>query len=251
MRLPFLDPHQPRFPDPESALADPNGLLAAGGNLAPATLLDAYRNGIFPWYSAGQPILWWSPDPRTVLRPDDLHVSRSLAKVLRRGGYEIRVDSAFNQVVEACAAPRGAGDGTWITPAMIAAYGRLHQLGHAHSVEYWLDGRLAGGLYGVVVNGVFCGESMFSRVANASKLVLVHLLHGLTSAGFALLDCQVDSAHLTSLGARPMARRQFINLLRTTGARNWPASDISSSMSSSIMAESHCRGRLRDPRRKP
>ncbi len=246
MRLPFLDPHQPRFPSPEHALTDPNGLLAAGGNLAPATLLAAYRNGIFPWYGPGQPILWWSPDPRTVLSPDDLHVSRSLAKALRRGQYQIRVDSAFRRVVEACAAPRAAQDGTWITPAMIAAYDLLHQLGYAHSVEYWLDGNLAGGLYGVAVNGVFCGESMFSRAANASKIALVHLLRGLDSAGFALLDCQVDSPHLATLGARPMARRQFLEVLRTTDARGWPARDISSSMGGS-----HCRGGLRDPRCKP
>lgn len=230
MRLPLLDPHRPRFPNPERALTDPNGLLAAGGNLAPATLLDAYRIGIFPWYSAGQPILWWSPDPRTVLYPDDLHVSRSLAKVLRRGQYEIRVDSAFSQVVEACAAPRAAAVGTWITPEMSAAYDRLHELGHAHSIEYWRDGRLAGGLYGVAVGGVFCGESMFSAATNASKIVLAHLLHALKNAGFALLDCQLDSPHLANLGARPVPRRDFIKLLQTSAPGDWRAVRVSSSM---------------------
>lgn len=222
LRLPLLDPEHPVFPAPEQALDHPNGLLAAGGNLAVATLLDAYRNGIFPWFEAGQPLLWWSPDPRTVLYPGQIHVSRSMARLLRRGGYTITTDRVFADVIRGCAAPREGATGTWIVPEMIAAYQRLHAAGHAHSVECWMAGDLVGGLYGVAVGGVFCGESMFSRRANASKLALIHLARGLAAAGFALIDCQIDSPHLSSLGAIALPRASFLAELRATLARPWP-----------------------------
>lgn len=198
------------FPPPDTALAQPNGLLAAGGDLSPAWLLAAYRQGIFPWYAAGEPILWWSPDPRMVLYPHELRVTRSLAKVLRNRPYTIRWDSAFREVIEGCAAPRPGAAGTWITPEMIEAYCRLHALGYAHSVETWIDGALAGGLYGVALGRVFFGESMFTRVRDASKIAFVHLVHALEHAGFGLIDCQMKTAHLASLGAREIPRREFL-----------------------------------------
>jgi len=225
--LPFIDPYQPRFPPPELALDEPNGLLAFGGNLGPETLLTAYRQGIFPWYSAGQPILWWSPDPRAVLVPGAIHVSRSLAKAIRRPGYHIRVDTVFATVVEACAAPRGHDSGTWILPEMISAYRRLHELGHAHSIEYWLNGELAGGLYGVAIGAVFCAESMFSRAPNASKIVLAHLSRGLAAGGFTLIDCQFETLHLQSMGAVTVSRRRYLEHLRAPAAHQWPATAIS------------------------
>ena len=197
------------FPDPERALDEPNGLLAAGGDLSPERLLHAYRLGVFPWYSAGQPILWWSPDPRAVLFPERMRVSRSLRKTLRQGRFRVTVDTAFREVMDACAAPRPGSDGTWITPEMLAAYTRLHSLGWAHSVECWRDGRLAGGLYGVAMGRVFFGESMFSRESDASKVALAHL----SGQGYRLIDCQVESEHLARLGAEPVPRRTFRALL--------------------------------------
>ncbi|MBI1907479.1 MAG: leucyl/phenylalanyl-tRNA--protein transferase [Rhodocyclales bacterium] len=203
------------FPPVESALDDPDGLLAAGGALTPEWLLAAYRRGIFPWYSGDQPILWWSPDPRLVLVPAQIKISRSLAKTLRRGHFEVRFDSAFAAVVTACAQPREPSGGTWITPAMQAAYLRMHEIGHAHSVETWCEGELVGGLYGIALGRAFFGESMFSHRSDASKVALAHLARHLESRGFAMIDCQMTTAHLLSLGAREMPRRVFSEQLAT------------------------------------
>ncbi|XKE44259.1 leucyl/phenylalanyl-tRNA--protein transferase [Halomonas organivorans] len=211
--LPWLPEHPVRFPPVSTALDEPGGLLAAGGNLSPAWLLTAYRHGIFPWYGEGQPILWWSPDPRMVLFPGEIRVRRSLAKRLRNGGFRVVADSAFDAVVAACAAPRHGQPGTWITDEMREAYGRLHALGAAHSVEVWKAGELVGGLYGVALGPVFFGESMFSRVADASKVALVALARAMASEGGRLIDCQMHTAHLASLGARDIARAEFIGYL--------------------------------------
>ncbi len=197
------------FPPLDHALVDPNGLLAIGGDLSVDTLLSAYRQGIFPWYSPGQPILWWSPDPRAVLLPAAVHVSRSLAKRMRSDRYELRFDSDFAAVIDACAAPRAADAGTWITAEMRSAYLELHAQGHAHSIECWRDGQLCGGLYGVAVGSAFFGESMFSRERDTSKIALVSLCQALNGWGYGLLDCQVHSDHLASLGAGVMPRAQF------------------------------------------
>jgi len=197
------------FPPVQQALTQPNGLLAAGDSLAPARLLAAYRRGIFPWYSGDQPVLWWSPDPRMVLFPAEFRMPRSLAKRLRRRDYEIRIDTAFEGVMCACAAPRGDGNGTWITHDMIAAYCELHRLGHAHSVETWIDGKLAGALYGIALGRMFYGESMFTSVPDASKIALAHLVHRLESRQFGMIDCQMNTAHLARFGAREIPRREF------------------------------------------
>ncbi len=201
------------FPPHEFATISPNGLLAAGGDLSAERLIEAYRNGIFPWYSDGDPILWWSPDPRMVLDPAKVRVSRSLAKVLRNRSYEVRFDSAFDQVMAACAAPRPGQQGTWITPELQQAYLGLHRLGHAHSIETWIDGELAGGLYGVALGAVFFGESMFSQVRDASKIALVHAARYLQLAGFRIIDCQMHTDHLESMGAIEMDRDGFLHLL--------------------------------------
>jgi leucyl/phenylalanyl-tRNA--protein transferase len=208
------------FPPVETALVDPNGLLAMGGDLSVARLLDAYRHGIFPWCNPGEPILWWSPDPRMVLVPGEVRVTRSLAKRIRNAGFEVRVDTAFAEVMRACAAPREGESGTWISPAMVAAYTRLHQAGYAHSVETWHDGRLVGGLYGVAIGRMFYGESMFSREPDASKVALVRLAQQLQQWGFGLIDCQMETSHLASLGARTMPRAAFI--ARLAELVNWP-----------------------------
>ncbi len=202
-----------RFPPLDTALRQPNGLLAVGGDLTPQRLLSAYSQGIFPWFSEGDPILWWSPDPRMVLFPAELKISRSLAKTLRNKIYEVRFDSAFDAVVEACAGPRHGESGTWIVPSMQEAYSRLHALGYAHSVETWVDGQLAGGLYGVAIGKMFYGESMFTRVNDGSKIALVHLVRQLAAAGFGMIDCQMETEHLASLGARPIPRREFAQRL--------------------------------------
>jgi leucyl/phenylalanyl-tRNA--protein transferase len=206
--IPLLGPGD-AFPPVERALRRPNGLLAAGADLSPARLLDAYSRGIFPWYGPGEPVLWWSPDPRMVLEPGAIRVRRSLQKVLRNRPHAVRFDTAFRSVMEACAAPRDSQAGTWIVPEMIEAYCRLHELGWAHSVETWVDGELAGGLYGVAMGRMFFGESMFSRTRDASKLALVHLARTLQADGFGLIDCQMSTAHLASLGAREIPRREF------------------------------------------
>lgn len=215
-RAPYwLDPRDPAapFPPVELALRDPDGLLALGGDLSPERLLAAYRQGIFPWYSEGQPILWWSPDPRMVLQPNELKISRSLRKTLRKRAFRITLDEDFPAVMEACAEPRADGLGTWITEDMTLAYRRLHELGYAHSVEAWQDGRLVGGLYGVALGKVFFGESMFTRATDASKVAFVHLVRQLQRWDFVLIDCQVYTGHLASLGAAPIPRRDFSAIL--------------------------------------
>ncbi len=211
----WLRPEDPvtGFPDVSLAMRDPNGLLAAGGDLSSARLLAAYRRGIFPWYNPGQPILWWSPDPRAVLFAAHLRVSRSLRKTLNRRRFRLTMDEAFDQVIEACAGPRRQSEGTWITEAMDTAYRRLHQQGVAHSVECWHDGTLAGGLYGVAIGRVFFGESMFSRETDASKVAFCHLVRQLNRWDFGLIDCQVHSAHLASLGATEIPRDRFVQYL--------------------------------------
>ncbi|MCL4687315.1 MAG: leucyl/phenylalanyl-tRNA--protein transferase, partial [Burkholderiales bacterium] len=198
--IPLLGPHDP-FPPVSKALRSPNGLLCAGADLSPARLLDAYSRGIFPWFSEGEPILWWSPHPRMVLFPAELKVSRSLRKAVAKGIFETRFDTAFAEVMRACAEPRDGQAGTWIVPEMVAAYTRLHELGFAHSVESWRDGRLAGGLYGILLGRVFFGESMFSRETDASKVALVKLVARLEALGVGLVDCQQATRHLASLGA--------------------------------------------------
>ena len=214
--IPWLRADDPpdAFPPVDAALADPNGLLCAGGDLTPARLLAAYRRGIFPWYGAGQPILWWSPDPRAVLRPVEFHVSRSLARSIRKRGYTLTVDRAYAEVVAQCGDRKLRPEGTWITPAMREAYQRLHELGHAHSVETWQESTLIGGIYGVTIGRVFFGESMFSRATDASKVAMARLVEELVGRGFELLDCQVPSTHLASLGVRAMPRHRFVGLLQ-------------------------------------
>ena len=218
--IPWLRPDDPpsAFPPVEAALREPDGLLCAGGDLTPERLIEAYRRGIFPWYSPGQPILWWSPDPRTVLEPAAIRISRSLAKSLRNRGYAVTADRAFDEVVERCADPDLRPGGTWITGPMRAAYQRLHELGWAHSVETWQEDRLVGGLYGVALGGVFFGESMFSLERDASKVALCALAQSLRERDYCLIDCQVASAHVESLGARSMPRREFVARLRASAA---------------------------------
>jgi leucyl/phenylalanyl-tRNA---protein transferase len=208
------------FPPPEHALEDPPGLLAAGGDLSAARLLAAYRRGIFPWYSPGQPVLWWSPDPRAVLFPEELKVSRSLAKTLRNGGFSVTLNEDFAGVIDGCAAPRAHSPGTWITPEMRAAYLELHRRGYGHSIEARIGGELVGGLYGVRLGGVFFGESMFSRARDASKVALAHLVTVCRRNSIAVIDCQLASRHLASLGARSIPRAQFQALLA-----EWAAGD--------------------------
>jgi len=201
------------FPPLETALREPNGLLAAGGDLRPERLLAAYRHGCFPWYQEGQPLLWWSPDPRTVLFPDELHVSRSLRKRMRHGDYQVTFDKAFTEVIQGCAGPRSYADGTWITTPMQDAYIRLHEMGVAHSVEVWQQGQLVGGLYGLAMGELFFGESMFSRATDASKVGFVTLVERLREWGFALIDCQMPTRHLESFGARSIPRAAFAEAL--------------------------------------
>jgi len=210
----WLDPNvRGVFPDVSEALTEPDGLLAIGGDLSMERLLAAYRHGIFPWYSYGQPILWWSPNPRTILCLTALRVSRSLRKALKRPDYEIRFDTAFAEVLKQCAQPRKDGLGTWITDEMHRAYVRLHRAGFAHSVEVWRDNELIGGLYGVALGKIFFGESMFSRQRDASKIAFVYLVRQLAKWRFALVDCQVYSEHLASLGAERIPRERFITYL--------------------------------------
>ena len=223
--IPWLESDSP-FPPLQAAMRDPNGLLAAGGDLSVPRLLEAYRQGIFPWFGEGDPILWWSPDPRMVLFPNELKISRSLRKTLKKDHYQIRTDCSFSQVMHACAAPRKGQTGTWIHPQMVTAYTILHEMGLAHSVETWMDGELAGGLYGVSLGKVFFGESMFSLVPDASKIALVHLTKQLQNWEYGLIDCQVKTGHLASLGAREISRVEFGQMLNTliTGSepgRKW------------------------------
>ena len=210
--IPFLSATTP-FPPIERAMKRPNGLLAAGADLSPARLLDAYSHGIFPWFSESEPILWWSPDPRMVLFVDDLHISQSLRRTLKRGRFETRMDTCFREVMRQCAQPRDGQNGTWITDEMMDAYTRLHELGHAHSVETWHDGALVGGLYGVQIGRIFFGESMFSRETDVSKVALVHLVEHCKQHAIPLIDCQQDTPHMASMGARPIGRAEFGLLL--------------------------------------
>jgi leucyl/phenylalanyl-tRNA--protein transferase len=214
--LKWLEPADP-FPPVRRALKDPNGLLAAGGDLSVERLLEAYRRGVFPWYSAGQPPLWWSPDPRMVLYCDQLNVGRSLAKSLRNKGYELRIDTAFSEVLEGCA---WRPEGTWLGADMKKAYLRLHREGYAHCFETWRDGELVGGLYGVALGRMFYGESMFSRATDASKVALVRLVEHLREKNFPLIDCQVHTPLLESLGARESPRSEFLRAL--AGLVNYP-----------------------------
>ncbi len=213
----WLDESHNLFPDVSMALTDPDGLLAAGGDLSVSRLLEAYRRGIFPWYEEDQPILWWSPDPRCVLYPDQLHISRSLKKTLRKNNYQVTFDQAFMSVIQHCAESRHDQGGTWITPDMLEAFEQLHALGIAHSVEIWYIEnelpQLVGGLYGIAMGSVFFGESMFSRCTDASKIALLKLSQQLSAWGFNLIDCQVHSDHLESLGAITIERQQFVSHL--------------------------------------
>jgi len=211
--IPYLGPHDP-FPHVDRALRDPNGLLAAGADLSPERLVDAYTHGIFPWFSDEDPVLWWSPDPRMVLFTSEVHVSRSLRKRIRSGGIRVTFDSCFLQVMEGCAAPRPGQDGTWITDEMTEAYVRLFEMGLAHSVEAWEEDRLVGGLYGVTLGRMFFGESMFSRVPDASKIGLVTLVKQIERWGFTCIDCQMSTNHLSSLGAREIPRSAFLRQIR-------------------------------------
>lgn len=201
------------FPPLDHALIEPPGLLAGGGELSPDWLIAAYARGIFPWFNAEQPILWWSPDPRMVLFPADLHVPHSLQRIIRKRHYEIRVDTAFTQVMARCSEPRAGQNGTWISPQIITAYTELHRLGVAHSIETWVNGELAGGLYGVALGRIFYGESMFTRVADASKIAFVHTVNQLRRWQFKLIDCQMNTAHLARFGAKEIPRDHFSALL--------------------------------------
>ncbi len=222
------------FPPIDAALDDPNGLLAAGGDLSPERLREAYRHGIFPWYNGGQPILWWSPNPRMVLFVDEFKLPRSLHKVVRQGRFEIRVDTAFRQVVAACAGPRHGQSGTWISPQVIDAYTALHEQGHAHSVEAWREGTLVGGLYGVAIGRMFYGESMFARESDASKVALVKLVAMLKWMEMPLIDYQQETEHLARFGARPITRRVFAGWLSrlvnsTAPAESWTEAALAAS----------------------
>ena len=209
------------FPPVERALKNPNGLLAAGGELSVERLLEAYRRGVFPWYSGAEPVLWWSPDPRMVLYCGELKVARSLAKSVRNKGYEVRVDTAFSEVLRSCAGRRKTGAGTWLGPAMRRAYVALHREGYAHSFETWRGDELVGGLYGVAIGRMFYGESMFSQATDASKVALVALVGELRARDFPLIDCQVHTPLLASLGAREIPRRTFLRELMALV--NYPA----------------------------
>lgn len=215
MQISILNPKDPgqAFPSVDQALPDPNGLLAIGGCLSEQRLLAAYRQGVFPWYNPGEPILWWSPDPRMVLFPNELKVSRSLKKIIRKKKLQVSFDRAFGLVINACAAPRDNSSGTWISEEIKEAYFGLHQSGFAHSVEVWLEGSLVGGLYGVALGRVFFGESMFHTVTDASKVAFVGLVESLQRWGYRLIDCQVQTSHLATLGAREIARDEFNGLL--------------------------------------
>ncbi|MFT4623280.1 MAG: leucyl/phenylalanyl-tRNA--protein transferase [Myxococcota bacterium] len=206
--------HHFAFPPPERA--EPSGLLAVGGDLRPERVLSAYNEGIFPWFSEGQPLLWWSPDPRAVIEVSELRVQRSLRKRIRQTPYRITLDTAFDDVIAACAtAPRPDQDGTWITAEMVEAYRALHAAGHAHSAEAWLGDELVGGLYGLAIGTVFCGESMFARASDASKIAFVHLVRQIQLWGFTLVDCQMQTQHLARFGATDMARDRFLYTLRS------------------------------------
>lgn len=221
MRLVQLSRHSIAFPSPEGALREPNGLLALGGDLGPARLLMAYQRGIFPWFSPGDPILWWSPDPRAVLWPEQFHLSRSMKRFHKTSPYRVTINYAFSDVLTGCAQDRN--EGTWITTSISQAYHRLHELGHAHSIEVWQENTLVGGMYGVAMGELFCGESMFSRSENASKTALYVFCEAFSLAGGKLIDCQVLNSHTASLGAVEIPRRDYLEHLDTL--RVQPLSD--------------------------
>lgn len=223
MPIPFLAPDDALtpFPDVDTALKEPDGLLMAGGNLSPRRLLTAYRAGVFPWYEAGEPILWWSPDPRCVIWPEDIRVTRSLAKVIRSGRYEVTENLAYREVMKQCGSPRPGSTGTWITDEMIEAYCELHRVGIARSLEVWQGHRLVGGLYGISLGRLFIGESMFSNERDASKVALAHLA---SSGRHALIDCQLETPHLKSMGATCISRAHYISLLSELGDLANPSS---------------------------
>ena len=221
----WLDSDQTPFPLPENALDDPNGLLAAGGDLSPKRLINAYSHGIFPWFEKDQPILWWSPEPRCLIDDEHLHISKSLRKRLNKRDYEIRIDTEFERVIRACAGRRKNSSGTWITEEMIQAYIRLNEIGVAHSFEVWIGEKLAGGLYGVSIGPCFFGESMFSHQTDTSKIAFVHLVKQLTDWGFALIDCQLENPHLGTLGAYPVSREHFLSILRKEVVKSSPISE--------------------------
>ncbi|BFM16212.1 leucyl/phenylalanyl-tRNA--protein transferase [Maricurvus nonylphenolicus] len=230
LNLTWLEDDDISFPPLELALEEPNGLLAAGGDLSPERLIYAYSQGIFPWYEEGQPPLWWSPSPRLILLPEELHIPRSLAKTLRKGIFRFSADTAFEEVIRACAEPRDDGMGTWITEDMIEAYCQLHQLGFAHSVETWLDGELVGGFYGIQLGQAFFGESMFARYSDASKAAFVIGVEHLESQGCRLIDCQITTEHLVRFGAKEIDRGQFRELLidcikELSATRTWHIQD--------------------------
>ena len=226
--LPAVDENDPVFPPADHALDDPDGLLAIGGRLNTLTLLRAYRQGIFPWFEEHRSILWWCPSERAALRPGGEHVSRSMARLIKKAAYRITANRCFHRVIEACAAPRASGGGTWITPGMKKAYLDLHRDGHAHSVEVWRGESLVGGLYGVQVGSIFCGESMFSIESNTSKLAFIALSRTLGTAGFRLIDCQLENPHLLSLGVKMISRRGFLQILAKGIDEDihWPESDM-------------------------
>lgn len=221
MRLVQLSRHSIAFPSPEGALREPNGLLALGGDLSPARLLMAYQRGIFPWFSPGDPILWWSPDPRAVLWPGALHISRSMKRFHKSSPYRVTVNHAFGQVIAGCASDRE--EGTWITESIVTAYHRLHELGHAHSIEVWRGEELVGGMYGVAQGALFCGESMFSRAENASKTALLVFCQAFSLAGGQLIDCQVLNDHTASLGATDIPRRLYLEHLASLRTKPLPS----------------------------
>jgi len=219
--IPWLGLRDP-FPPVEDALIEPNGLLAAGADLSPTRLLDAYAHGIFPWFNDDEPVLWWSPDPRMIFLPSEIHTSRSLRRTIRSRIFRVTCDLAFSEVMRGCAAPRATQEGTWITAGMLQAYTQLARLGHAHSVEVWADGDLAGGLYGVALGRVFFGESMFSRRDDASKVAVAYLGRQLERWQFELIDCQMSTPHLASLGAREIPRAEFLGRVRRGTGRAAP-----------------------------
>jgi leucyl/phenylalanyl-tRNA--protein transferase len=230
--LSYLNQDLEQFPSPEFALTDPNGLLAVGGDLKPKRLLNAYYEGIFPWFNDGDPILWWSPDPRAVFVPGNMKTSRSLLKYLKKQPWRYSINQAFRQVIQGCAAPRTSQDGTWISQEIQDAYIELHELGQAHSVEVWLDDQLIGGLYGLAIGQVFCGESMFHTHTNASKAAMLLLHQHLYKQGFKLIDAQVMNPHLVTLGAAALQRKDFINLLKryrdlSVAPNAWIESEVS------------------------
>lgn len=227
IQLPLMEPEATNFPDTATALEEPNGLLAFGGDLGVSQLMAAYRRGIFPWFDDDSPVLWWSPSPRLVMRPHELHISKSMKKLLRKRPYHITTDRCFSRVMSCCAAPRDDDQGTWITEEMILAYQQLHREGHAHSVEIWDGEELIGGLYGVAIGATYFGESMFSRRSNASKYGFIALTLALSAQGFTLIDCQVYSDHLASLGAVDIAREEFEKILADNEGITaaWPGSE--------------------------